>query len=259
MQILWQFLTVDCTFIHLFNCTGKTYNFKHTVGSMLYLSSFYHPVKLKFISRHSSLGKKYFYHIYFPGICEMENICNENIDSTIDPEGHDALGGSGRDSTSSDDFVLSSSGDSYSLDNCAESDYEYDELVRPAHIPDKDSAALSILSCFLRNNLLASASKDILQTFKNILPDVRELQEISFQTIWSKIDCMGVKEFHYCTTCDNLVPFSDEKDSKCNNQCPGLRYKGMIEDQLKKGRQLRGELLNSRHRETAGTPVANSR
>jgi hypothetical protein len=169
----------------------------------------------------------------------MENICNEN-DSTIDPEEHDALGGSGRDSTSSDDFVSLSSDDSYSLDDCAESDYE---LVRPAHISDKDSTALSILSCFLRNNLSTSASKDILQTFKNILPDVRELQEISFQTIWSKIDCSGVKEFHYCTTCDSLFPFSDENDFKCNNQCPGLRYKGMIEDQLKKGRQPRGSFL----------------
>jgi hypothetical protein len=72
---------------------------------------------------------------------------------------------------------------------------------------------------------------------------VPELQETTFQTILSQIDCTGVKEFHYCTTCNKVFPFDDENEFKRNNQCPGLWYKGVEEDQLKKGRQPKGSFL----------------
>ena len=81
----------------------------------------------------------------------------------------------------------------------AENGYECNES-RQRYIPDKDSTGLSILSCFLRNNLSTSTSKEILQTFRSAFPNVPQLQELTFQNIWSQIDCRGVKEFHYCTT-----------------------------------------------------------
>ena len=181
--------------------------------------------------------------IYFTtvGDYEMENRCSDNIDSEMSSDELVSPAGDSDGSNSNNSSTMFSD-DDYDSQEYEDSDNNCEEVHKAQH-SDHDSATLAVLSCFLRNNLSASASKDILKTFKTVFPQISPLQEITYETIWSKIDCSGVKEYHYCTTCNALFPFMDENVFKCTDHCPGLRYKGAIEDQLKVGRQPRGSFV----------------
>lgn len=106
-----------------------------------------------------------------------------------------------------------------------------------------ESPALSLLSCFIRHNMSASACKDIISAIKKMCPDADPLQALSYEDIWKSVSTSAgqVKEFHYCLSCCTVFP-NDPDIVHCQiDGCGGLRYKGT--DQHKNGRQPRQKLV----------------
>lgn len=108
---------------------------------------------------------------------------------------------------------------------------------------ESEIQALTILSCFLRNNLAASACKDILDTIKGtmgeLFPNSKELSILNLGNILSHIDISPVQEVHYCILCNEVFPENTDKFRCSTVSCKGLRYKGPESSQHKKGRQPR--------------------
>lgn len=156
-------------------------------------------------------------------------------------------------SESSDDTIskvssrsVSSCDDDFSSDeghsDTSETENLEPDIMQPI-ISEKETQILTMLSCFLRHNLSASASKDILETFKQMFPDSPSLQDTSYREMCAYIACDDVKEHHYCIKCNALFP-SDKTVFICStDKCQGVRYKGSDGSQQHKGTQPLGGFL----------------
>lgn len=112
-------------------------------------------------------------------------------------------------------------------------------------IPEKEYQALSLLSCFLRNQFSASTIKDVIHTFKTTFKDSSNISELDFGQMMSYVDTSPVREVHYCIDCKHVFP--DDKDvTLCRTaNCNGLRYKGTLSNQQNKSRQPRQSFVFS--------------
>lgn len=87
-------------------------------------------------------------------------------------------------------------------------------------------AEMTILSCFLRNNLPATTCKDILSTFKKCFPHDLSLKQMKYDTLWQSMDADFAHKVHYCEKCGDLFP-SDLNIYACwKAGCNGVRYIG---------------------------------
>lgn len=92
---------------------------------------------------------------------------------------------------------------------------------------------LSLLACFLRNKLNASACRDLIGTLKSAFPNSQEIAELDYSSLLSKIETSAVYEVHYCTQCLETFP-NDINIFQCQSpNCSGLRYKGPLATQEK--------------------------
>ena len=87
--------------------------------------------------------------------------------------------------------------------------------------------ALRILSIFLKHNLSASASKDIIELMKNMFPGSKALDGLTYENIWKICgDEASFQEIHYCDECNRVFP-DDISQFKCSSTgCNGLRFHG---------------------------------
>ena len=109
-----------------------------------------------------------------------------------------------------------------------------DENQKP--LSEHEAQALTILSCFLRNNLSASACRDILQTMKTLFPKSESVSSLDFDRILAHVDTSNTKEIAYCTICNQTFPETLDQFQCSTINCDGLRYKGPLSNQLKPGR-----------------------
>lgn len=136
-------------------------------------------------------------------------------------------------SSNNNDFSDLSSDSSFDTDSC-----ESDKQVNSVDELDKTSSqAVAVLSCFMRNNFSISASKDILNTMTSTFSDSPSISNHTYESIWNIADQMSCTVIHYCTKCYSVFP-SNPDVYACNTaNCDGLRYKGSVTHQEKKGRQ----------------------
>lgn len=111
-----------------------------------------------------------------------------------------------------DDSELSNSNSSFSADSDSSCSFSDSSSESDSDLSDQSlnsqstsmigqSPEFSLLACFLRHNLLASASKDIIITFKQIFPHAASLQDLNYDDIWKSVTntATDTKEYHYCT------------------------------------------------------------
>lgn len=99
---------------------------------------------------------------------------------------------------------------------------------------------MSLLSCFLRNQFSARASKDIIKTLKESFPKLKEINTLDWDEMLSHIDNTSLKEIHYCELCTKVFPVDNENVFHCQcTYCEGLRYKGPLRNQNKTSSQPR--------------------
>jgi hypothetical protein len=140
------------------------------------------------------------------------------------------------DSTDSENLDYT---DSFCDDTDSENSMQFTKSSDDTGLPEKQYEALSLLSCFLRNKFSASTSRDVINTFKSTFPHSKELSTLDYENIMSNVENSNIKEFHYCVICNEIFP-SDEDVFHCRTpNCDGLRYKGELSNQQKKGRQPR--------------------
>ncbi|XP_021354853.1 uncharacterized protein LOC110451260 [Mizuhopecten yessoensis] len=146
------------------------------------------------------------------------------------------LGFSDNDTSSSclDDHSSSfSSSDSFdTISSASETEDNND-----AGIPENEYQALTLLSCFLRNQFSASTSKDVIQTIKTMFKHHEDISKLDFGQMMSYVDTTPVREVHYCIKCNTVFP-GDKDVFQCQTtNCDGLRYKGVLSNQQSKSRQ----------------------
>lgn len=125
--------------------------------------------------------------------------------------------------------------DSYEIDSNESSDTDLDTSQESeSEQKDKAPPSTGLLSCFLRNGLSSATCKDILATMKNIFPESD--QTLDYDAIWNSVNMIKFYEYHYCTICLQLFPQNPDEFRCSTTNCPGLRYKGDVASQTKKGR-----------------------
>ena len=72
----------------------------------------------------------------------------------------------------------------YSRSSTSDTEGGRDEDSIQQSISEQESHALSILSCFLRYNMSASACKDVLKTMKNLFPGSEADHVLDYDRIW---------------------------------------------------------------------------
>ena len=110
-------------------------------------------------------------------------------------------------------------------------------------ISKKEKLSLLILSYIAKYKLSGSASVDLLDLLKLIAPEDNTLRSLSLSDIKETLgDCI-VNVYDYCGKCFSIFP-KDENIYQCNTansegyQCSGLRYRGSLNNQVKKHRNL---------------------
>ena len=93
--------------------------------------------------------------------------------------------------------------------------------------PEQEQRALRTLSMFLKHNLSASASKDIIELMKNMFPGSKALDGLTYENILNICrDEASFQEIHYCDECNRVFP-DDTSQFKClSTGCNGLRFHG---------------------------------
>lgn len=115
--------------------------------------------------------------------------------------------------------------------------------VPESPISEKEKLSLLILSYIAKYKLSGSASVDLLDLLKLIAPEDNTLRSLSLSDIKETLgDCI-VNVYDYCGKCFSIFP-KDENICQCNTtnsggyQCSGLRYRGSLNNQVKKHRNL---------------------
>ncbi|CAH1786325.1 unnamed protein product [Owenia fusiformis] len=155
-----------------------------------------------------------------------------NSHSELDSDGYENIFSDSEFDSYSDSSIYSCSSDS-ETERTSCSEIENDSLDLDKDIIGSD-VYLKILSCFIRNELSATACKDVLQTFQKLTPESQVWNQISYDKIWSIVDNV-TKQIHYCPDCSRIFPEDDVDCVEC--PCGGLRYIGTAEEQRKANRQ----------------------
>ena len=129
-----------------------------------------------------------------------------------------------------------------SSDSEEESPEFHQPVTKHSDKSDTKTKASMLLSCFTRNNLSASACKDILETFKTLCPQI-DASYLNYKTVWASVEQLKFKEFHYCVECSELFPEDTDHYQCAFDGCQGLRYKGPISSQMKSGREPRHSFI----------------
>lgn len=160
--------------------------------------------------------------------------------TSSDPEDTEFLDFNLPDTDGEKSLDFSSSDSDTDSDHDSASKSDADDLECHIDMPEKEYQGLSLLSCFLRNQFSASASKDIIETLKEIFPKLKEINILDWVEMLSYIDNTSLKEIHYCELCTKLFPVDNEDVFHCQStDSEGLRYKGPLRKQNKTSRQPR--------------------
>ena len=135
------------------------------------------------------------------------------------------------------DITLSSDESSSEEEGCAPHDTPI-----PSQLGEEEFRALSILSCFMRNKLTASACRDILHCINDIIPGPKTLPQ--YKSILDLTDHSKLKEVHYCSVCQSAFPDDPDQFYCVKEACLGRRYKGNAHsDQTKQGRRAQNSFV----------------
>lgn len=169
--------------------------------------------------------------------------CAGTSDVTVpDTVSEDSNTGSYIDSsdTDSDNYGSDSSASGVdSSDGSTSAEASFDGEIK--QLSEREMQALTLLSCFIRHNMSASACKDVIKTFQSMFPDSAGVQELDYTDMWKYVSSGGeeMTEVHYCSLCCEVFP-DDEDIYRCTTAgCAGLRYKGTLQSQTGTGRQPR--------------------
>lgn len=143
------------------------------------------------------------------------------------------------DLDSSDSKSISSSSSSTDTESDTDSGDDKDDSCSNSNFPEKQDIQSTILSCFLKHNMSAAASKDMLALMKRINPESAILRDINFETLWDIAGKTSMQEVHYCEICCRLFPDDLEEFVCTSPNCAGLRYLGELSQQKEKGRKPR--------------------
>lgn len=121
---------------------------------------------------------------------------------------------------------ISSSSDSES--SSSESPSPRDSVPVYSENVSQSSIEHTLLSCFLRHNLSASACKDLIQTFKIMFPSTDRLQDLNYNDMLKTVCCAGniIEAFDYCIKCNAVFPDVPDVYQCGTDGCDGVRYAG---------------------------------
>lgn len=148
--------------------------------------------------------------------CVLERSIH-NSEAENDDDTHSSI------SYSSTDISNVSSDSDSDVSDEQEISSNYDNESESTQYMGRDTVEMSMLACFLRNNISGSASKDILDTFKSLFADCEDLQMVHYENLWKYLDSDYAEEFHYCERCYEIYP--DDKNVTNCRSCQGLRYR----------------------------------
>ena len=126
------------------------------------------------------------------------------------------------------------SSDVDSRGSCIDSDAEELTEANPTgagFMSEQEKQALNILSVFLKHNLSASASKDVIKMMKKMFPDSHALDGITYESLWKVCGETSFQEFHYCSQCYNIFPDNVAEYNCSSPGCNGLRFVGLEYEQ----------------------------
>ena len=138
------------------------------------------------------------------------------------------------ETTSSDDSDLEDDEDQLQTTCSSDSVKEFNE---------KEKLSVLILSYIAKHKLNGSASVDLLDLLKLIVPENNNLQSLTLTQINEALGNCVTNIYDYCGKCFSIFP-KDENTYQCSTtdgegkQCTGLRYHGNLRNQAKKKRNL---------------------
>ena len=100
-----------------------------------------------------------------------------------------------------------------------------------------------ILSYIAKHKLNGSASVDLLDLLKVIVPDDYNLHSLTLTQINEAVGNCVTKVYDYCGKCFSIFP-KDDNSYQCSTidgegqQCTGLRYCGNLQSQAEKQKNL---------------------
>ncbi len=137
---------------------------------------------------------------------------------------------------SSDSDDNQSSSDSDQSDNTVESDAS----TSLAELTELQLQAFAVLTYINRHNLTAVAAADLIKLLRVICPTTFPLESSEVLLEHASRDMNHIhKEVHYCPECCYIFPEEQDKFVCGTDRCPGLRYKGLEEAQVKPTRKPR--------------------
>ena len=101
----------------------------------------------------------------------------------------------------------------------------------------------SILSYIAKHTLNGSASTDLLDIFKLVVPEDKTLHSLTLTQLNEALGNCITNIYDYCGKCFTIFP-KDDNSHQCRTtdgegqQCTGLRYRGNLRSQAKKQRSL---------------------
>ena len=108
---------------------------------------------------------------------------------------------------------------------------------------EKEKLSVLILSYIAKHKLNGSASVDLLDLLKLIVPEDNNLHSLTLSEIKETLGNCVTNIYDYCGKCFSVFP-TDENIYQCSTtdsegkQCTGLRYRGNSQNQAKKQRNL---------------------
>ena len=108
---------------------------------------------------------------------------------------------------------------------------------------EKEKLSVLILSYIAKHKLTGSASVDLLDLLKLIVPEDNNVHSLTLTQINETLGNCVTNIYDYCGKCFSIFP-KDENSYQCSTidgegqQCTGLRYRGNLRNQAKKQRNL---------------------
>lgn len=108
---------------------------------------------------------------------------------------------------------------------------------------EKEKLSVIILSYIAKHKLNGSASADLLEVLKLIIPEDNNLHSLTLSEIKETLGNCVTNVYDYCGKCFSIFP-ADENTYQCSStdnegkQCLGLRYRGSLQNQSRKQRNL---------------------
>lgn len=165
---------------------------------------------------------------------------------TIVTDMNDSLS-SDNDSLSNNDYSSSETGTTSSDDSDLENDEDQFQTTCSSdsvkEFTEKEKLSVLILSYIAKHKLNGSASVDLLDLLKLIVPDDNNLHSLTLTQINEALGNCITNVYDYCGKCFSIFP-KDDNSYQCSTidgegqQCTGLRYRGNLRSQAKKQKNL---------------------